>query len=347
MKHVDTGNLIRVGACAIVALSGCLGGQGSTDGGSGADGNFRDDIFVSDETTTGGMSLEIENASIPVGETSSFFVSVKNARQQPVSNINVICDSEQGLAILEPSSGYALTNGNGVMSGVIGCEAPGSLQLVCRLSVGANRRQFASVRCTGDVPSGFQGFPGAGGGGLGGGVQTNDDGDVRITNADFLDQGSLSSDAAGTSSIDIVQSSDCNSDGTSDDIEPFYDTYVRLTVQNNLSETVRFKYLQYSINDVDGRGTAFTSKRLGLSVESEASTASAGGGSTTFTVPVFKGYAGGKFVGDPLGEGLQIVNPALLTTRFSLVGETSSGEVVELTARATASFGNFNRCNAS
>jgi hypothetical protein len=331
----------------MVALGGCLGGQGSTDGGSGADGNFRDDVFVSDETTTGGMSLEIENASIPVGDTSSFFVAVKNARMQPVSNINVVCDSEQGLAIIEPSSGYALTNSEGVMSGVIGCAAPGSLQLVCRLSIGANRRQFASVRCTGDVPSGFQGFPGAGGGGLGGGVQTNDDGDVRVTAADFLDQGDLSSSTSGNSSIDIVQDSDCNNDGTSGDIEPFYDTYVRLTVQNNLSETVRFTYLQYRISDVDGRGTAFTSKRLGLSVESEAGTASGGGGTTTFTVPVFKAYAGGKFVGDPLGEGLQIVNPALLTTRFTLVGETSSGETVELTARTTASFSSFNRCSAS
>jgi len=346
MKHEDVKSYVRGGVCAIVALCGCLGGQGSTDGGSGADGNFRDDVFVSDETTTGGMNLEIENASIPVGDTSSFFVTVKNARQQPVSNINVVCDSEQGVAILEPSSGYSLTNAEGVMSGVIGCEAPGSLQLVCRLSVGANRRQFASVRCTGDVPSGFQGFPGAGGGGLGGGVQTNDDGDVRITAAEFLDQSNLSSDATASSSIDIVQSSDCNNDGTANDIEPFYDTYVRLTVQNNLIETVRFEYLQYRISDVDGRGTVFTSKRLGLSVESDASSASGGGGSTTFTVPVFKAFGGGKFVGDPLGEGLQIVNPALLTTRFTLVGETSSGEAVELTARTTASFSNFNRCGS-
>jgi hypothetical protein len=208
MRHVDTSSFIRVGASVILALSGCLGGQGSTDGGSGADGNFRDDVFVSDEMTTGGMSIEIENASIPVGDTSSFFVSVKNARQQPVSNINVVCDSEQGLAIIEPSSGYELTNSEGVLSGVIGCAAPGSLQLVCRLSVGANRRQFASVRCTGDVPSGFQGFPGAGGGGLGGGVQTNDDGDARINSADFPEQDDLSSSATENGSIDIVQSSD-------------------------------------------------------------------------------------------------------------------------------------------
>jgi hypothetical protein len=129
-------------------------------------------------------------------------------------------------------------------------------------------------------------------------------------------------------------------------LEPFYDTYVRLTVKNDLSATLRFTYLQYQISNVGGRGTAFTSKRLGLSVERDASSTSGGGGTTTFTVPVFKGYSGGKFVGDPLGEGLQIVNPALLTTRFTLVGETSSGDTVELTARTTASFGSFNRSSA-
>jgi hypothetical protein len=342
-------NATRTGLVAALAtiLAGCLGGQGSTDGGSGAEGDFRDNVFVSDETTTGGMTLEVESSSIDVGDTSSFVVHVRNARQEPVSNVNVICDTEGGLALIEPSSGYALTNGDGAMSGVVGCEAPGSLQLVCRLSIGANRRQFASVRCTGDVPSGFQGFPGAGGGGLGGGVQTNDDGDVRITQASFIDESGGSSSSSTTSSIDIVQNSDCNGDGVRTDFEPFYDTYIEIKVQNNRSETVRFSYLQYTISNVDGQGTEFTSKRLGLSTESEAGAASGGGGTTSITMPIFKAFGGGKFVGDPLGVGLQIVNPALLTTKFVLVGETSSGEPVELSARATASFGSFNRCPSS
>jgi hypothetical protein len=159
---------------SVVALWGCLGGQGSTDGDGGADNGSGDSVFVADESSTGEIDIEIEEPSIEVGETSGFFVRARNARGVAVSNINIACDSEQGVAIIEPQTGYELTNAAGVMSGVIGCERPGSFQLVCRLSVGANRRKFVSVRCTGDVPSDFEGFPEAAGGGLGGGVQTSD-----------------------------------------------------------------------------------------------------------------------------------------------------------------------------
>lgn len=341
-KNINDANVCTAYAvCGLTLLAGCLGGQGSTDGGSGANGNFQDNVFVSGSTTTGSVDIEVENASIAVGQTSSFIVHVTNARLQPVENIAVACDSEQGLAIVEPSTSYEHTNSEGAMSGVIGCAAPGSFQLVCRAAVGANRRRFVSVRCTGDTPSGFQGFPGAAGGGLGGGVQTNDDGDVRISSAGFIDDGSQSqSSPTGGSSIDIVQISDCDGDKTTVDYEPFYDTYAQLTVENNRSETVQFNYLQYSVDDVDAQGTPFTSKRLGITQESTAGANS----SKTIIVPIFKAYGGGKFVGDPLGLGIQIVNPALLTVRFTLVGETSAGETVELAAQATASFSNFNRC---
>jgi hypothetical protein len=332
---------------SIAALWGCLGGQGSTDGGSGADNNSRGSVFVADETTTGGLEIEVEEASIAVGDTSGFFVRVQNARQDGVSNINVACDSEAGVAIIEPQTGYELTNGAGVMSGVIGCERPGSFQLVCRLSVGANRRKFVSVRCTGDIPSGFQGFPGAGGGGLGGGAQTNDDGDVRIVSTGFVDDGdSLAADVATSESIDIVQDFDCDNLPTTVDIEPFYDTYVKLKVQNNLAERVRFSYLQYSVSNVDGNGTEFTSKRLGITQEIDSSLSTEGGTSTTIFVPVFKIYNGGKYVGDPLGVGIQITNSSFQTVSFSLVGETASGDSVEVNAQATASFSNFTRCSS-
>ena len=335
--------LVLVGS--IAALWGCLGGQGSTDGGSGADNNSRGSVFVADETTTGGIDIEVEEESIAVGDTSGFLVRVQNARQEGVSNINVACDSEAGVAIIEPQTGYELTNASGVMSGRIGCERPGSFQLVCRLSVGANKRKFVSVRCTGDIPSGFQGFPGAAGGGLGGGVQNNDDGDVRITSAGFIDDGdSLNADVATGESIDIVQDFDCDNDPATVDVEPFYDTYVKLKVQNNLAERVRFSYLQYSVPNVDGSGSEFTSKRLGITQEIDSSLASGGGSTTTIFVPVFKVYNGGKFVGDPLGVGIQITNASFQTVSFSLVGETASGDPVEVTAQSTASFGGFIRC---
>lgn len=169
LKFEVVAALFLAGACA-----GCMGGQGSTDGGSGDDHGMSDDTFVSDDDTTGTIRVGVEDSTMEVGNTSTFTVRVANAQQQPVANINVACDSEEGVAILEPQRGFELTNSDGVMSGVIGCAAPGSFQLVCRLAVGANRRAFVSVRCTGDVPSGFGGFPGAAGGGLGGGSQTTE-----------------------------------------------------------------------------------------------------------------------------------------------------------------------------
>jgi len=326
-------------------LVGCMGGQGGTDGGSGKDTGLRDDVFVGDDSTTGTIEFEVEKNPIEVGNTSGFFVRVMNSRSEPVKNINVACDSEAGVAIIEPLTGYEMTGSTGVMSGVIGCERPGSFQMACRLTVGANRRKFVGVRCTGDIPSGFQGFPGAGGGGLGGGVQNNDDGEVRIIQAGFIDDGTLSSsDTLRTASIDISQISDCDGDATTVDSEPFFDTYVTLKVQNNLAQQVRFTYLQYSVDDVDGQGTEFTSKRLGLTQETNSSLVDGGGDSSLITLPIFKAFNRAKYVGDPAGAGLQITNRSLQTVSFKLVGETASGELVEATARATASFGDFNRC---
>jgi hypothetical protein len=338
------GGRLQVGAVATLLFAGvcagCMGGQGSTDGGSGADHGMRDDTFVSDETTTGAVQLDVADSSIEVGNTSTFTVRAVNARQQPVANISVACDSEQGVAILDPQRGYALTNSAGVMSGVIGCEAPGSFQFLCRLAVGANRRRFVSVQCTGDVPAGFDGFPGAAGGGLGGGAQTDDDDEVRITSVGFIDNGSASSTnpSVGTS-IDISQISDCDLDASTLDPEPFYDTYVRLAVENKRVESIRLEYLQYTVSDVDGQGTEFTSKRLALT-----ETVDANGDSATVIMPVFKAYNRGKYVGDPLGTGIPITNRALISVSFTLGGKTASGESVAIKGRSTASFGDFLVC---
>jgi hypothetical protein len=337
---------VQFGALVTLAiLSGCLGGQGSTDGGSAADPNYQDGVFVAGDDTTGSMTLELETNTLSVGGTTGFFVRVVNSNSEPVPHMNVACDSEVGIAILEPQVGYELTNANGVMSGSIGCENAGSFQLVCRLTVGANRRKFASVRCTGSIPAGFQGFPGAAGGGLGGGAQTADDGDVSIVQAGFDDTNTVAAAVlAPASSIDINQIADCDPSTTAFNPEPFYDTYAVLRVQNTLPEQVSFESLQYTVSNVDGQGTDFTSKALGVTQNTGSSLASANGGVARIVVPIFKAYNGGKWVGDPQGVGLQITNQSLQTVRFTLRGQTSSGQGIELKARATASFGFFDRC---
>jgi len=234
-------------------ILGFVGCQGNTDGGSAASPDYEDGVFVGDETSTGSIRVQLLNSRMAVGETTGFKVTVTDSKGQPIPDTRVICDSEQGVALIEPTSGYELTNSEGVMSGVIGCAAPGSYQMVCRLSIGANRRQFVSVGCTGDVPSGFTGFPGAGGGGLGGGTQSNDDGEIQITDAGFNDNGTSGLTTVPTdASIDIVQEADCNVSTTTLDTEPFYDTYAVLNVENNLQERVTLLYLECSVTGVDG-----------------------------------------------------------------------------------------------
>ena len=348
MRLVGRGSQVGMlsGLLLATLLAGCLGGQGSTDGGSGADHGLEDDTFVADETTTGTVMLDVTSPSMEVGNTSTFTVRAVNTRQQPVANINVACDSEQGVAILDPQRGYSLTDSSGVMSGAIGCEAPGSFQFLCRLAVGANRRRFVTINCTGEAPSGFDGFPGAAGGGLGGGSQTDDNGDVRITSAGFIDNGTATSGSpVSGSSIDISQIADCDGNASTVDFEPFYDTYAQLAVENNRADQVRFEYLQYTVSDVDGQGTEFTSKRLGLTQEADGTQTDAGE-SVTIILPVFKAYNGGKYVGDPLGTGIRITNRALITVSFSLVGKTALGDSVVVKARSTASFGDFTACGS-
>jgi hypothetical protein len=333
----------------MLGVLGCLGGQGSTDGGSGADGNFRGDVFVSDDISTGTVELEIQNPSLGIGETSPFTVRVLNARRQPVKQINVVCDSEQGIAILEPQTGYEMTNSSGIMSGVIGCASPGSFQMVCRLSVGANKREFGAVQCSGDVPPGFQGFPGAAGGGLGGGSPTDgSDSGVRITSISFFDgpdQGSS------TPSIDIdfdpLLDCDPSTEGIQNEI--FTDTIVSLNVQNDGTQAVRFTGLRYKFEDYKP-GADFTSRLLGITYEGGANIQV--GESAVFSLPVFKAYGGvdsDKWVGDPEGpgEGFQITNDGIRTVTFTLIGETVLGDSVEITGATSAAFGDYRGCPSS
>jgi hypothetical protein len=220
--------------------------------------------------------------------------------------------------------------------------------MVCRVSVGANRRKFIGVTCEGDVPSGFTGFPGAGGGGLGGGVtQDGDSGDATIVAMGFEDGGSTSvtpGSPSSNASIDIFQESDCDGVESTIDPEKFYDTYLNLEVENNFTEDIRFSSMTYSVRNVDGQGTVFQSKPIGLTSNS-GSSVGGNGGTTGLLVPLFKASQGGKYVGDPSGVGIRISQVGFRTVTVTLNGQTASGRRVELTARSTASFGNYDRCS--
>ena len=337
----------------IVAFIGC---QGNTDGGSAANPDFRDDVFVGDESSTGSIRVELTDSEVAVGSSAGFKVYVADAQGQPVPFVRVVCDTEQGVALIEPTSGYELTNGDGVMSGRIGCAAPGSFQMVCRLGIGANRRQFVSVGCSGDIPAGFAGFPGAGGGGLGGGTQTGDNGEIRITNAGFEDDGSFDNTSVPSdASIDITQTADCDGVATTSDVEPFYDTYAVLQIENNLAERVTLLYLECSVTGVDGTSNTADCGTIGLTRSSDV-VLEANSDSTVIQVPAFKAYNGGKYVGNPTtGTGTRITAAGLYTVSFKLYYQKASGEGQDLgegdelpyiSASATAAMGNYNRCPA-
>lgn len=167
LRKGNFGRVILAGA--VVALAGCSGGStGSNDDATGGDGSYVPGV------SSGSLSYNIEETSIPVGATSSFVVTVRGQDGDPAEGVAINCDSEDGVAIIEPISGPELTNPSGSMSGVIGCEKPGSFRTAC-WGTSVNRISNVFIKCTGDIPSGFTGFPNAGGGNLGGGVATPDD----------------------------------------------------------------------------------------------------------------------------------------------------------------------------
>ena len=170
---------VSLSAVAVsLALWGCSG-SGNTDGGHAAANAKFGDQYVSDGAAGATLSFEFtQSANIPgaggpsllVGGTSGFFVTVKDSRGRPLPYIRISCDTEQGLAIVEPSTGREHTNSEGRMSGRVGGVYPGSFLMECRGPQGFNLLGRAELVVGGDVPPGFVGWPGAAGGNLGGGV---------------------------------------------------------------------------------------------------------------------------------------------------------------------------------
>lgn len=338
---------------AAFALVGVMAGcTGDTDGGNTANVDYTDSEFIDSDANTGTITLSVDDTDLGIAQTSTFSVNVKNSSGEPVPQLTITCDTEQGVAILEPTSGSEITDQYGSISGVIGCSAPGSFQMACRLPIGANKRKFQTIHCSGSVPAGFGGFTGAAGGGLGGGTggSSNDGGDdgssaVRVRAIEFLDQGETGVDASGTTSIDVDQGlcgTDCAGAGAAScTAEPFFDTYIKITVINNSNQNIRFTSYRYSIPQATGTGTAtFTSEAIAFISDAEVS---ADGGETTFVAlfldaidPGAKAFHGSSSgISDDLG---------FRNVSITLTGTNDAGETVTITGRSAASFDNFNNC---
>jgi len=326
----------RLGTATILAASlGLFGCSGDTDGGSAATppgGTYSSD-------GAGSIALDFPRGDEgAVSDVLGFVVSVRDESGAPVQNIRVSCDTEQGLALLEPTTGIEQTDGNGDMSGRVGCAAPGSYQIGCRLPVGANKRVFGTVRCAGPVPTGFSGFPGAGGGTLGGGSVIDDgSGGVRVVSAAFFDRGNTTSG----SQIDVVQTADCPNT-TAVDPETFNDTLIRFTIVNDTNQAVRFSGYSYTVENGVSSGNDFTSGGLGFTSNVEGTEVSGGATATLDSVFTTVNSSGKFFIGSSTAIASTLGATNII---FELTGTTASGDTVTVELSTAAIFGNYNRCS--
>jgi hypothetical protein len=329
-----------------LALANCSGG---TDGDNAGDISLEDQ-FTGGAGKTGDITLSVVNASMDVSDTSGFGVKVVDAQGRPVSGIKISCDSEDGVAIIEPTTGSETTDSSGNISGVIGCQTPGSYQFACRLPVGGNQRELVTIRCAGPVPTGFDGFPGAGGGGLGGGSDNNDNDSLRITDMLVIDNGEIASDPASvvSFSVDVVQGNCAATVGAgtpapTPDPEPFFDTVIAVKVENNTNQTVTCSSAEYSVagaGALANSGTSFVSDSLSLLGDAAVD---GSGDTNVMRFLAFDVVSGAKrFAGSstdiPDGYGFKSVT-------VTLNCENDDGEEITLEATQTLSFDNFNRCD--
>lgn len=339
-------------AAALVAVAASMGiaigcGGSSTGGGVG---DYSGTQFVSDETTTGRVMLDLTKDEIPVGSTAGFRFHVLDSNGDGVPSTSVACDSENGVALIEPSLGREMTDSNGQISGVWGCENPGSYLVGCRVATGGNKREFATIRCTGDVPVGFTGFPGAGGGGLGTGGGAVDpenggpgkpDGLVRITEVEVFNvQGETDAVPEVDLTVQICQGLETPADPSDDESEAWGDDEGILTIQNDSERTINFTGFSYVVE----RGQADESDYRSNLIRDYTQAPSRAKTPVTLRSTIFKGNNSGQKTYDRNGS---TIPPAggRKNVRFTAFGVDDRGESVKVSTTVSMAFGDYDNCS--
>ena len=263
-------------AVGVLMISGCFGG-GDTEGGKGKEtaNSGADARYVADGGAGATMTMDAPLTMV-VGETDEFRVHLRDPQGQPLEYIRIFCESEKGIAILEPSSGgvgFEHTSVNGNMSGVLGALLPGSYIIECRAPDGFGLVVRQSIKISGPVPAGFVGFPGAAGGNLGGGrlveqIPVDDEanpstdglGSLRISAVSVNDGGEKTSSGP----IDIVQGPGVCDNGTAetddDYAEPMFFNNFYIAVQNDSNEKATIGTVGFTIEDGAAGATSTQSK---------------------------------------------------------------------------------------
>ncbi len=318
--------IVALASAAI--LAGCTGGD--TDGGSAGEEAAIGTQYVSDGGA--GATLRIytshDQTQLPVTDMLTFWVTLLDPQGQPVPWVRIFCETEHGLAIIEPSHGgvaFEHTNSEGYMSGVIGGLTPGSFIMECRAPEGFNLVDRIQIHVTGEVPEGWNGWPNAAGGNLGGGVVIEPP-DSTTMNVRIL---AFSGDADSVAHIDTVQV-DCDP-GAPIDMEPYgYDEY-RVTLTNSTGGTINVEGVEFTVNQP---GAVPVSEQATSLVIEPGETAS-------FVGPFTEDLTGYKVYA---GTTVPVLNGTWQAT-FTVTGTSDTGDSFVESAAVTFTAGNVNNCN--
>ena len=123
---------------AAVGFLACSRGDTAGNAESVAKAEGSGDPFVADGGSGSTLTLSVPS-SVGVGQRVGFSVTATDPSGQPLAFIKIVCNSERGISILEPTDGanaVQSTSSNGLMSGQIGGTNPGSYLLECRAPEG-------------------------------------------------------------------------------------------------------------------------------------------------------------------------------------------------------------------
>ena len=338
MRKPSIGKSLLATLATVLFATACIIGCGNTDGGSAVEtyaglGTH----YVSDGGAGGTISIDVKG-SVSVGETTPFVVSVRDSQGAPLQFVRVFCESEHGIAIVEPSKGgtaFEHTDTYGNMSGVIGGMSPGSYVLECRAPIEYNLIARTSVKITGEIPAGFTGWPGAAGGNLGGGYSVDpdiSDGGLAITRISFTDMGDDSL------YLDIFKCS-CVS-GTGDDAEttpePWFENTYKITVKNGTSTDIAVDKIKFEVFDGSGALVATSVQSVALTL-GQGESVSYEGQLTAFGDSSFQHYWANTTAGISKGS---------YSVKFTVSGEAlGTSESASTSASQNIIFDNIINCD--
>jgi hypothetical protein len=164
-------------------------------------------------------------------------------------------------------------------------------------------------------------------------------GQIRITGITAYDEGSIGEDSSVNASIDVVQDDCGTSTNPTDNLEPFFDTYVGITVVNNSLMPVHFRRFRFRLKNANGSGKRYRSRRFALVGGGEVPNTGEGTQVLAFMLRANDGrkFFPGRKTAVPEDLGIRNV-------KFWLIGKNTAGKRVRVSIRSAFVFRNINRC---